>query len=274
MARQNSANQQFTNNADGYSLAGGTTARTMTVVGADVTITGSGTATFTYPTTSDTLAGLGTAQTFTAAQTFSLATVMNGGATMNATTITTDTTTGLKIGGSTSQLLGFFGVTPLSQRAATTDLGVVLSSLGLRATGTAYTITTSGAVSFTGTTGTSTLTNSSSGSFTGSATAGVGGLSFTTTARAVASTLVVTSPYTSLCNATTASFTLTLPAASVKNGISFWFKKIDASANTITLQRAGTDTIDGATTFVLSTQYKYVEIISDGTATWYIKSSN
>jgi hypothetical protein len=75
------------------------------------------------------------------------------GITLNATSIVTDTTTGLKIGTATNQKLGFFNATPIVQVGATIDLGVVLSNLGLRAAGTAYTITTSGAVSFTGTIG-------------------------------------------------------------------------------------------------------------------------
>lgn len=42
--------------------------------------------------------------------------------------------------------LGFFAATPVAQQGATTDLGVTLSNLGLRVAGTAYPITTSGAV--------------------------------------------------------------------------------------------------------------------------------
>lgn len=61
------------------------------------------------------------------------------------------TTTGTKIGTATSQKLGFFNATPIVQPGATTDLGTVLSNLGIRASGTAYPITTSGAVSLTGT---------------------------------------------------------------------------------------------------------------------------
>lgn len=60
------------------------------------------------------------------------------------------TSTGTKIGTSTSQKLAFYNSTPITQPAATTDLGTVLSNLGLRASGTAYPITTSGAVNFTG----------------------------------------------------------------------------------------------------------------------------
>ena len=68
----------------------------------------------------------------------------------DATNIAVNTTTGTKIGTATSQKLGFFNATPIIQPVATTDLGTVLSNLGLRAVGTAYPITTSGAVNFTG----------------------------------------------------------------------------------------------------------------------------
>ena len=70
-----------------------------------------------------------------------------------AKNIVLGTTTGTKIGTATSQKLGFFNATPIVQVVNTTDLGTVLSNLGLRAAGTAYPITTSGAVSFTGTIG-------------------------------------------------------------------------------------------------------------------------
>lgn len=46
--------------------------------------------------------------------------------------------------------LGFYNTTPITQPVATTDLGTVLSNLGLRAAGTAYPITTSGTVTLTG----------------------------------------------------------------------------------------------------------------------------
>lgn len=75
---------------------------------------------------------------------------LTGDLTLSTHNLITDTTTGTKIGTSTTQKLGFFNATPVVQQLATTDLGTVLSNLGLRASGTAYPITTSGAVSFTG----------------------------------------------------------------------------------------------------------------------------
>jgi hypothetical protein len=70
MAKQNSVNLDITNNADGFDISGGTTSRKLTVSGADLSLTGSGSATLTFPTTSTTIAGLGIAQTFTAVQSF------------------------------------------------------------------------------------------------------------------------------------------------------------------------------------------------------------
>jgi len=62
---QNSNNQKFTNNADGFDLAGGTTARKITLSGADVDIVGSGTAVITFPSATSTLATLDIAETLT-----------------------------------------------------------------------------------------------------------------------------------------------------------------------------------------------------------------
>ncbi len=61
-----------------------------------------------------------------------------------------NTTTGTKIGTATNQKIGFFNSTPVVQQTNTTDLGTVLSNLGLRASGTAYPLTSSGNVNFTG----------------------------------------------------------------------------------------------------------------------------
>jgi len=62
---QNSNNQKFTNNADGFDLAGGTTARKITLSGADVDVVGSGTAVITFPSATSTLATLDLAETLT-----------------------------------------------------------------------------------------------------------------------------------------------------------------------------------------------------------------
>ncbi|HET8708935.1 MAG TPA: hypothetical protein VFL85_01500 [Candidatus Saccharimonadales bacterium] len=65
MATQNSSNNQFTNNADGFDLAGGTTKRKITVTGGDVTVTGAGSNTVTLPASTTTLVGRDTTDTLT-----------------------------------------------------------------------------------------------------------------------------------------------------------------------------------------------------------------
>ena len=59
------------------------------------------------------------------------------------------------------------------------------------------------------------------------------------------------------------SRTVTLPAASANTGRKITVKKTDSSTGTVTITRAGTDLIDGATTLVLTSQYDSVELISD-----------
>lgn len=65
MATNNSENSQFANNSDGFGLGGGTTARTLTVTGANMTLTGSGTNVFTFPAATDTLVGRASTDTLT-----------------------------------------------------------------------------------------------------------------------------------------------------------------------------------------------------------------
>jgi len=65
MATQNSNNLIVTNLADGYDVSGGTTARKLTLTGADITLTGSGTNVYTFPAATDTLVGLASTDTLT-----------------------------------------------------------------------------------------------------------------------------------------------------------------------------------------------------------------
>lgn len=65
MAANNSSDQNYVNNSDGYALAGGTTSRSLTVTGANITLTGSGSNVFTFPGSTDTLAGISVSQTIT-----------------------------------------------------------------------------------------------------------------------------------------------------------------------------------------------------------------
>lgn len=71
-----------------------------------------------------------------------------------------------------------------------------------------------------------------------------------------------------LHNATGASITHNLPTA-VGNTAVLTIKKIDASANTVTVDGNSTETIDGGTTAVLRRQYESITLVSDGT-NWVI----
>ncbi|MFZ2545220.1 MAG: hypothetical protein WAW80_04540 [Candidatus Saccharimonadales bacterium] len=73
-----------------------------------------------------------------------------------------------------------------------------------------------------------------------------------------------------MCDATTGALTMTLPTASVSNGTTYYFMKSDSSANTVTI--AGT--INGATNYVLTAQYKYVIVVGNGSGLWYVFGSN
>jgi parallel beta-helix repeat protein len=70
------------------------------------------------------------------------------------------------------------------------------------------------------------------------------------------------------------AITQNLPTAASSTGRPYTFKKTDASANAVTVTRAGSDTIDGATTFALATQNKYVTLRSNGGTTWSVVANN
>lgn len=76
-----------------------------------------------------------------------------------------------------------------------------------------------------------------------------------------------------LIDATGGAKTVTLPLAAQNQGKQLKYKKVDASANAVTISRAGSDTIDGATSYSLASQYKYVAIVSDG-SNWYVVANN
>ena len=72
-----------------------------------------------------------------------------------------------------------------------------------------------------------------------------------------------------LADATGGAFTLTLPPAATVDGQEFTVKKVDASANAVTLDGDGSEVIDGAATKVLSAQWASARIRANGNS-WYV----
>lgn len=74
-----------------------------------------------------------------------------------------------------------------------------------------------------------------------------------------------------LANATSGNLTMTLPAANSYADMMLSVKKIDNTANTIVLDGNASETIDGANTQTLNTEFQCMTIVSNGTA-WSIIS--
>lgn len=74
--------------------------------------------------------------------------------------------------------------------------------------------------------------------------------------------------YCILCNATSGAITVALPPASA-NGRILVVKKTDGTANTVTIDPDAAETIDGAATLVISTQWTAITMIANN-ATWRI----
>lgn len=73
-----------------------------------------------------------------------------------------------------------------------------------------------------------------------------------------------------ICDATGAPFTISLPAVSGTSGMHFTIKKIDVTANAVTIDGDGAETIDDISTQLLAAQYDSLTIVSDGTEWWII----
>jgi len=71
-----------------------------------------------------------------------------------------------------------------------------------------------------------------------------------------------------LADATGGAFTVALPSPSSIAGRQYTIKKIDSSANTVTIASTAGN-IDGATTKVLSSQWQAARVVSDG-SNWFV----
>lgn len=90
------------------------------------------------------------------------------------------------------------------------------------------------------------------------------------------SVLTKTSGYTTVdgdgcirCDATSAGFTLGLHAAAVVGTI-VRIKKVDSSANIVTVDANASETIDGALTYPLATQYEELTLVRVSSTAWEI----
>lgn len=110
-----------------------------------------------------------------------------------------------------------------------------------------------------------------------SVTAQGSGLWIITNTQLITQVVTKTTTYTAstldnliLADTTSAAFTVTLPAASANKGKTLKIQKSSSDLNYVTIARAGSDTINGATSTLLNVQYEEVELVSDGTSNWYI----
>lgn len=75
-----------------------------------------------------------------------------------------------------------------------------------------------------------------------------------------------------IIDATSGNITITLPAASAvfgnSMGIYYILQRIDNSGNTVTIQRAGSDTVNGGTSFTLTAQYQVKQLQCTSTSAW------
>jgi hypothetical protein len=72
---------------------------------------------------------------------------------------------------------------------------------------------------------------------------------------------------------TSGAYNVTLPDATACPGRAYTIKRITATANTPTVACTGGQTIDGAATYALSAQWKFVSVVSNG-ANWLICGNN
>lgn len=72
-----------------------------------------------------------------------------------------------------------------------------------------------------------------------------------------------------LAGASGGAFTATLPTAVAATGRVYTVKKTDSSANTVTIATTSSQTIDGLSTLVLTQQWEYAQVISDG-SNWQV----
>lgn len=175
------------------------------------------------------------------------------------------------VGGSTKELFKFTGSAFAQQVILLRGDGAVVKNNTLSSTNSQILIDIIGSVNQNLASYPITNTGFTTGFFLPLTSTNVSGLAFYVQNKATAD-----SPYTLVseagylrCNAAAGNMTVNLPAA-VGNGRLVTIKKIDSSANTVTIDGNGSETIDGATTLVLLNQYDAVMLIDAATGKWDI----
>ena len=136
------------------------------------------------------------------------------------------------------------------------------------------TITTSGTISLTNnsaTLGNATITLGSTTTSVGNLTVTnvtITGAAFSYVAKTAAYTVTATD-YTVAANASTGALSITLPTSVGITGKVYVVKKMDSTANVVTVATTSSQTIDGATTRALSLQYDAISVQADG-ANWIV----
>lgn len=116
------------------------------------------------------------------------------------------------------------------------------------------------------------LTPSASGQSVANITQSRPGIAYNANSAAVTGSYAVkTTDHTIVANATIAAFTISLPPAGTKAYPYLVIKKSDATANAVTVDAFGSQTINGSATFVLGQQHQQVVLHSNGTS-WDIVS--
>jgi len=85
-----------------------------------------------------------------------------------------------------------------------------------------------------------------------------------------ATTSATIGDYLILVDASAAAVTVNLPAAASSADALIVVKKIDASANAVTIDADGAETIDGATTQALAAQYDALTVFCNGARWWIV----
>jgi len=123
----------------------------------------------------------------------------------------------------------------------------------------------------TATLGNATITLGSTTSTVGNLTlssATVNGAAFAYVAKTAGYTVTATD-YTVAANASTGALSITLPTSVGVTGKVYVVKKMDSTANVVTVATTSSQTIDGATTRALSLRYDAIMVQADG-ANWIV----